>query len=403
MDLELKGTIEKLGSAFEQFKAENDARIKEIEAKGGADPLLTEKVDKINAEISKLTEMKNQLETLETVVGRRGLGGGMAADSKETKIKAFNHLMRRGDISGIKDIDVQASASTLSDPDGGFTVPEEVDAAIDRVAAKMSAMRSLATVMAISTDTYKKLVSQGGATSGWTAEKGTRSETTTPTLAEIAINTKEIYAMPCATQQLLDDSSIDIGAWLAGEVSIEFAEEEGDAFINGNGVEKPKGIGAYAMVANASYVWGKVGYIAGGHGTLLNNMDKLIDLQHALKPIYRNGASWLMNDATLGAVRKFKDGDGNYIWRPGLLEGAPDTLLSKPVVVDDNVDNIGSNKYPIFYGNFKRAYLIIDRLGTRVLRDPYTAKPYVAFYTTKRVGGGIVMYEALKALKIAAS
>ena len=400
MDLELKGTIEKLGSAFEQFKAENDARIKEIEAKGGADPLLTEKVDKINAEISKLTEMKNQLETLETVVGRRGLGGGMAADSEETKIKAFNHLMRRGDISGIKDIDVQASASTLSDPDGGFTVPEEVDAAIDRVAATMSAMRSLATVMAISTDTYKKLVSQGGATSGWTAEKGTRSETTTPTLAEIAINTKEIYAMPCATQQLLDDSSIDIGAWLAGEVAIEFAEEEGDAFINGNGVEKPKGIGAYAMVANASYTWGKVGYIAGGHSSLLNNLDKLIDVQHALKPVYRNGASWLMNDATVGVVRKFKDGDGNYIWRPGLLEGAPDTLLSKPVVVDDNVDNIGSNKCPIFYGNFKRAYLIIDRLGTRVLRDPYTAKPYVAFYTTKRVGGGIVMYEALKALKI---
>ena len=403
MDLELKGTIEKLGSAFEQFKAENDARIKEIEAKGGADPLLTEKVDKINAEISKLTEMKNQLETLETVVGRRGLGGGMAADSKETKIKAFNHLMRRGDISGIKDIDVQASASTLSDPDGGFTVPEEVDAAIDRVAAKMSAMRSLATVMAISTDTYKKLVGQGGAVSGWTSEKGTRSETATPTLAEIAINTKELYAMPYATQALLDDSRIDIGAWLAGEVAIEFAEEEGDAFINGNGVEKPKGIGAYAMVANASYTWGKVGYIAGGHSSLLNNLDKLIDVQHALKPVYRNGASWLMNDATVGVVRKFKDGDGNYIWRPGLLEGAPDTLLGKPVVVDDNVDNIGSNKYPIFYGNFKRAYLIIDRLGTRVLRDPYTAKPYVAFYTTKRVGGGIISYESIKALKISAS
>jgi len=399
--MELKETIESIGRAFEQFKAENDARLKEIEKKGSADPLLAEKVEKINADLTALGAMKKQLEAIETAVARGQYPGGGTAKDKEViaRAKAFTHLMR-GNIDSVKDMEIQASASTLSDPDGGFTVPEEVDAAIDRVAAKMSAMRSLATVMAISTDTYKKLVSQGGAVSGWTSEKGTRSETATPTLAEIAINTKELYAMPYATQALLDDSRIDIGAWLAGEVAIEFAEEEGDAFINGNGVEKPKGIGAYAMVANASYTWGKVGYIAGGHSSLLNNLDKLIDVQHALKPVYRNGASWLMNDATVGVVRKFKDGDGNYIWRPGLLEGAPDTLLSKPVVVDDNVDNIGSNKYPIFYGNFKRAYLIIDRLGTRVLRDPYTAKPYVAFYTTKRVGGGIVMYEALKALKI---
>lgn len=402
MDLELKGTIEKLGSAFEQFKAENDARIKEIEAKGGADPLLTEKVDKINAEISKLTEMKNQLETLETVVGRRGLGGGMAADSKETKIKAFNHLMRRGDISGIKDIDVQASASTLSDPDGGFTVPEEVEAQIDRVAQSVSAMRRICTVRSISTDTYKKLVNQGGAASGWVAEKGSRAETATPTLAEIAINTKEIYAMPYATQTLLDDSRVDIGAWLAEEVSTEFSEEEGEAFITGSGVEQPKGIASYTMVANASYAWGKVGYITSGHATLINNADRLIDLQHALKAVYRNGAVWLMADSTLNAIRKLKDGEGNYLWRPGLAENAPDTLLGKPVEIDDNVAAIGAGTYSVFFGNFKRAYLIVDRLGVRVLRDPYSAKPYVAFYTTKRVGGGIVMYEAIKALKISA-
>jgi HK97 family phage major capsid protein len=219
---------------------------------------------------------------------------------------------------------------------------------------------------------------------------------------EIAINTKEEYAMPAATQQLLDDSAVDIGSWLADEVGIVFDEQEGDSFINGNGVEKPKGIAAYTMVANANYAWGKVGYIAGGHATLLNNADKLIDLQHALKTSYRNGASWLMNDSTCQAVRKFKDGEGNYLWRPGLLEGAPDILLGKPVEYDDNVDDIGANKYPIFYGNFKRGYMIIDRLGTRVLRDPFTTKPYILFYTTKRVGGGIVMYEALKALKISA-
>ncbi|MEN6421664.1 MAG: phage major capsid protein [Smithella sp.] len=401
--MELKETIESIGRAFEQFKSENDARLKEIEKKGSVDPLLAEKVDKINADISALGEMKKQLEAIETAVARGQYAGGSAKDKAViARAKAFTHLMR-GNIDAIKDMDIQASASTLSDPDGGFTVPEEVDQAIDRVQGTTSAMRRLATVRSISTDTYKKLVGQGGATSGWAAEKGTRSETDTPTLKEIVINTKEIYAMPYATQTLLDDSSIDIGQWLADEVGVEFTEEEGDAFISGNGVEKPKGIAAYTMIANASYAWGKVGYIAGGHASLLNNVDKLIDLQHALKTSYRNGAAFLMNDSTCQAIRKLKDGDGNYIWRAGLQEGAPDILLGKPVEYDDNLDDIGAGKYPLFYGNFKRAYMIIDRIGTRVLRDPYTAKPYVAFYTTKRVGGGIVMYEAIKAFKIAVS
>jgi HK97 family phage major capsid protein len=402
--MELKETIESIGRAFETFKAENDARLKEIEKKGHVDPLLAEKVEKINADISALGEMKKQLEAIETAVARGQFPGGGNAKDQEViaRAKAFTHLMR-GNIESVKDINIQASASTLSDPDGGFTVPEEVDAAIDRIQGTLSSMRRLATVRGISTDTYKKLVNQGGATSGWVAEKGSRAETSTPTLAEIAINTKELYAMPYATQTLLDDSRIDIGAWLAEEVSEVFNDAEGDAFINGNGVEKPKGIAAYSMIANSSYSWGKVGYIAGGHASLLNNLDKLIDLQHALKTSYRNGAAFLMNDSTCQVIRKFKDGDGNYIWRPGLLEGSPETLLGKPIEYDDNIDDIGAGKYPIFYGNFKRAYLIIDRFGTRVLRDPYTAPPYVKFYTTRRVGGGIVMYEAIKAFKIAAS
>ena len=401
---EIKKLIEAMGRAFEEFKAQNDSRIKAIESKGYAPADLAEKVEKINADISNIAAMKRQLEAIETAVARGQFAGGGSAKDQEViaRAKAFTHLMR-GNIDSVKDINIQASASTLSDPDGGFTVPEEVDAAIDRIQGTLSSMRRLATVRNISTDTYKTLVNQGGATSGWVAEKGSRAETSTPTLAEIAINTKELYAMPYATQTLLDDSRIDIGAWLADEVSKVFDDAEGDSFINGNGVEKPKGIAAYSMVANSSYAWGKVGYIASGHASLLNNCDKLIDLQHALKTSYRNGAAFLMNDSTCQVIRKLKDGDGNYIWRPGLLEGNPDTLLGKPVEYDDNVDSIGAGKYPIFYANFKRAYLIIDRFGTRVLRDPYTAKPYVAFYTTKRVGGGIVMYEAIKAFKIATS
>lgn len=405
MSLELKETIQALGKAFDAFKAENDARLKEIEKKGVADPLLTEKVDKINADIAQISALKKQLDTLETAVAQGQFPGGGKNELDRVKAQhkdAFAKFFRKGAEGGLRDLEVQAGLSTLSDPDGGFLVPEDYEQAIDRVALSVSAMRRLATVRTIGTDTYKKLVNQGGASSGWVGEKGARAETNTPTLTEIAINTKEIYAMPAATQTLLDDSRVDIAGWLADEVSIEFSEQESEAFINGNGVEQPKGIAAYAMAANSSYVWGKVGYITSGNASLVNDLDKLIDLQHALKPVYRNGAAWLMNDATLATIRKMKDGDGNYIWVPGLKDGAPDTLLGKPVEIDDNVDDIGTGKYPIFFANFKRAYLIIDRQGVRVLRDPYTTKPYVLFYTTKRVGGGIVMYEAIKALKVSA-
>ena len=405
MSLELKETIQALGKAFDAFKAENDARLKEIEKKGAADPLLAEKVDKINADIAQISALKKQLDTLETAVAQGQFPGGGKNELDRVKAQhkdAFAKFFRKGAEGGLRDLEVQAGLSTLSDPDGGFLVPEDYEQAIDRVALSVSAMRRLATVRTIGTDTYKKLVNQGGASSGWVGEKGARAETNTPTLTEIAINTKEIYAMPAATQTLLDDSRVDIAGWLADEVSIEFSEQESEAFINGNGVEQPKGIAAYAMAANSSYVWGKVGYITSGNASLVNDLDKLIDLQHALKPVYRNGAAWLMNDATLATIRKMKDGDGNYIWVPGLKDGAPDTLLGKPVEIDDNVDDIAANKYPIFFANFKRAYLIIDRQGVRVLRDPYTSKPYVLFYTTKRVGGGIVMYEAIKALKVSA-
>lgn len=402
---ELKKTITALGKAFEEFKAENDKRLKEIQAKGGADPLLTEKVEKINAEISKISDMKKQLEAMETAIARGALpgGGGIVDKAKIEHKAAFEKWFRKGIDAGLRDLEIKASASTLSDPDGGFTVPEEMSATIDRVAGVVSAMRRLCTVQTIGTDTYKKLVSKGGASSGWVAEKGSRAETDTPTLAEIAINTKELYAMPYATQALLDDSRVDIAAWLANEVSIEFAEEEGLAFIEGDGVGEPKGLEAYSTITNGSYAWGYIGYVPTAQTATFTSADKLIDLQHALKSVYRNGAAFLMNDTTLGHIRKFKDGQGQYLWRPGLEPGAPDTLLGKPVETDDNVADIGAGAYPIYFANWKRAYLIVDRFGIRVLRDPYTAKPYIAFYTTKRVGGGIVMYEAIKALKVSAS
>lgn len=404
---DLKTTITDLGKAFETFKAENDARLKEIEAKGDADPLLKEKVDKINNEVNALAALKNQLENLETVIARGEFPGGEGSTeldkAKKEHAQAFDRFFRKGVEDGLADLEVKAAMKTSSDPDGGWLVPTEMENTIERTASVVSAMRRVSRVMSISTSAYEKLVNIGGAGSGWVGETGSRSETTTPSLKKITINAKELYANPAITQSLLDDSSLDIAAWLGGEVDIEFAEQEGDAFITGNGVEQPKGILAYDTVANASYAWGKLGYIATGAASTFTNTDKLIDLQHALKSVYRNGAVWLMSDSLQAHVRKFKDGEGNYIWRPGLELDAPNTLLGKPVEIDDNMPSISAGKFPISYGNFQRGYMIVDRIGIRVLRDPYSNKPYIHFYTTKRVGGGVIMYEAIKLLKVAAS
>jgi HK97 family phage major capsid protein len=405
---ELKDTITALGKTWEAYKAENDKQLAELKA-GKSDPVLAEKIEKINADLSAISKMKTDLEALETKVARGDFKGGdkTVIDKAKAEHKAaFEKWFRKGgegNLEALKQLSVQAGLSTLSDPDGGYvTAPPEFDTAIDRVAGTVSVMRRLATVRQIGAPEYKKLVNQGGATSGWVAEKESRSETDTPTIKEIVVNAKEIYANPGCTQTALDDATMDLAAWLADEVSIEFTEEEGAAFITGDGVAKPHGIAGYTMVANASYAFGKVGYITSGHATLINNADKLVDLQHSLKSVYRNGALWLMNDTTCGKIRLLKDGDGNYLWRPGLETGKSDTLLGKPCEYDDNLADIGAGAYPLFFGNFKRAYLIVDRIGIRILRNPFTSPPNVYFYTTKRVGGGIVMFEAMKALKVSA-
>lgn len=347
----------------------------------------------------KFADLETAIARSEFPGGGSSRGDGVSASEKE-QAKALCLLMRKGDSSGLRDLEVRAGLSSDQDPAGGFFVPEQIEATIDRVATVSSAMRRICRVRKITTGEYKRLVSQGQTDSGWVGERAARPETDTPTLAEIAIYAKELYSNPSATQVLLDDSSFPADEWLTEEISTEFDEQEGESFITGNGVEKPKGIAAYEMVANASYAWGKVGYIAGGHATLLNNVDKLFDLQHSLKPTFRANGTFLMNDLTLSVIRKMKDGEGRYIFQPGLQAGTPDTLLGKPVEIDDNVDDIAAGKYPIFFADFKRAYLIIDRLGIRLLRDPYSEKGKVFFYCTKRVGGGLISYEGIKALRI---
>jgi len=355
-----------------------------------------------------LEELHAQVDSLEVILGRRGLGGGgwsAGAESAKEHKAAFNSWARQGgnDVE-LRRLEVAAGLNTTNDPDGGFLVPDELAREIDRQATASVAMRRLASIVKISAGEYKRPMSLGGAAGGWVAEMDDRDETDSPELSLFQPAMAEIFAMPSVTQKLLDLSDFDVERWLMDEIMAVITEKEGEAFITGDGVGKPKGIvDADKMVANANWVYGKTGFVAGGHATLLNNVDRLIDLQHALKPIYRQNGTWLMNDSTFAVIRKLKDGDGNYIWRPGVLEGAPDMLLGKPVEIDDNMPSIGENAFPIAFGDFKRAYTVVDhKNGIRMLRDPYTKKGFVRFYCTKRLAGGVSNYEAIKFLKIAA-
>lgn len=402
MSLELKKLVEDINATFETFKAENDKRIDALEKNQG-DILNEIKVDKINAALTDMESMKRQLQDIEAAANRPHLGGDTAVEQAKAEHKqGFINFMRTGEDGNLRDLEVQAKLTTQSDPDGGYITPEEVDSMVSRAEADIVAMRSLALVVPVGSATYKKIHNVGGSTSGWVGEEETRPETGTPSLKALDFPTMEVYAEPHATQGMLDDAAFDVEQWLADEVSIEFAEQEGAAFITGDGVNKPRGILDYPTVANSSYSWGNLGFITSGQASALNSVDPIIDLVHSLKRGYRNGGAFIMNDLTLAAIRKLKDVAGNYIFQPGLTAAAPETILNKPVEIDDNMPDIAANAFAVAFGNFRRGYIITDRMGIRVLRDPFTSKPYVKFYTTKRVGGGVANFEAIKLMKIAA-
>lgn len=395
-----KAMFAELQKGFEAFKAEHTEQLAEIKT-GFADVVRAEKVDRINADVSK---MQKALDDAIAKVAALQVGGGGAAVSPDAAAhsKAFGQFFRKGVEGNLHELEVKAGLTTQSDPDGGYVVPEQMETAIDRVLGTVSAVRGLARVIDISGSTYKKLVTTSGAASGWVDEGEARPETATPTLSALEFPTKELYATPGATQRTLDDAVVDIEAWLAEEVSIEFAEQEGSAFINGDGVSQPRGILGYDTVTNASWSWGKVGFVVTGAAAdfaASDPLDAVIALTHSLKQGYRNNASFLMADAVQESVRKFKDGQGNYLWQPPAQLGQPATLLGKAVATDDNMPGVGANAFPIAFADWQRAYLIVDRMGIRILRDPYTNKPNVMFYVTKRVGGGIGHFEAIKLLK----
>ncbi|MDQ0349743.1 phage major capsid protein [Ancylobacter vacuolatus] len=391
-----------LRRTVEAFKAEQEKALADIRKKVD-DPVQTEKVERINADISRHTAALDEINAAIAALKLGGGGGGAPNADVQAHAHAFESYFRRDVKDGLRDLEVKAGLTSQSNPDGGFVVPTTMEATIDRVLGTVSALRSASRVITISTGSYTKDVNMGGAGAGWVGEEDARTETETPKLKSTEFPVAELYAEPYATQIVLDDARIDIEQWLADEVSTTFAEMEGASFITGNGVKKPRGLLSYDMVANASYAWGKLGFIVSGAAAAFATSapaDALIEVFHALKAGYRNNANWLMSDVTVGSLRKMKDGQGNYLWAPPTTPEAPSTILGKPVITDDNMPSVAANAFPIAFGDFQRGYLVIDRAGIRVLRNPYKVNGKVAFYTTKRVGGGVQNFEAIKLLKI---
>jgi HK97 family phage major capsid protein len=403
---EVKKLFEDLQVGFNEFKTKNDERLKQIEQKGSADVVTTQAVETINA---KLGEMQAKLD-LKIVEGKRpiikgydGLDREITAAETEHR-KGWQGYFRKGNETGLRELEEKA-LSVGTNSDGGFLVPVQLEQNITRIVTDVSAIRPLAQVISISTGLYEKPINLTGANSGWVGEQTARPQTNTPVLNRLAFPVHEMYAMPGATQTLLDDANINVEQWLADEVRIEFARAEGAAFVNGDGVAKPRGFMNQSFVADASYAWGTPGYVAtGADGVFIAGVtqaDCLIDLVYALKPDYRSNGRWIMNKASLGRVRKLKDTTGQYLWQPPLQLGQPASILGYGLTEAEDMPAFatGGGSFPIAFGDFRSAYLIVDRIGIRVLRDPFTAKPFVLFYTTKRVGGGVQNYEAYKVLK----
>lgn len=315
-----------------------------------------------------------------------------------------DRYLRRGLETGVE----LKSFTGVTGAEGGFAVPREIDAVIDTMLKSISPIRSIANVVQTGSAGYRKLITSGGTPSGWASEAAARPLTATPTFTEIAPPMGELYANPAASQAMLDDAAFDVENWLAGEIAREFARAEGAAFIAGDGVNKPKGFltQATATTADATRPVGTLQYIAAGAAggfAASNPADKLVDLVHALRAPYRQGAVFVMNAATLAMVRKFKTSDGAFLWQPALSEAQPQSLLGYPVVEAEDMPAIAADSLSIAFGNFQAGYVIADRGETAILRDPYTNKPFVHFYATKRIGGAVVNSEAIKLMKFAAT
>lgn len=449
LETELKTTIDNIGRAHADFKAECDKLYLRSDKLAPAikDALGEMKLDKLGQAIDDLTGKKEDLEKrikadrerideLEKKLNRPGLDAGDGSKDEAKAIADFNvqaksiarerglpqpadatpeqyrayksgmqKMLRQGD-KGLTD-DERKAMSVGVDPDGGYFVTPDTSGRIVSRVFDLSPIRQIANVQAISSDRLEGIEDVNEASGGWVGETGTRSDTNTPQVGKYEIPAHEMYAQPKATQKLLDDSAVDIEAWLSGKVGDKLARIEGAAFVVGNGVAKPRGFTTYttAATADSSRAWGQLEHvISGANGAFAasNPADVLFTLEGAFKPAYLMNAKWVTRRSVITAVRKFKGSDNNYLWQPGLAAGKPATLIGYPIVMAEDMPTLATGSLSMALGDFNMGYQIVDRLGIRVLRDPYTDKPYVKFYTTKRTGGAVVQFEAIKFISFTA-
>jgi HK97 family phage major capsid protein len=393
---EITERVNSLGAAWEQFKHVNDARLRDLERKGHADPLYSEHLHHIS---HALDHYKSRLDQIETAIDRPAFEGAehkaLAPEQGQYR-KAFCNYLRKGMDAGLEAWASKA-LSVGSDPDGGYLVTPTMSQKIVSAIFETSPLRQVASIETISTDALELLDDHDQAAAGWTAETSSVSDTNTPQVAKRNIPVHELYAQPKATQKLVDDAAIDIEAWIAAKVADIFSRKENTAFISGNGVGQPRGILTYT----AGTDWGQIVQIDSGTDGAVT-ADGLIKVFYALKDAYMKRATFLMNRSVVQAARLLKDTTNQYLWQPGLAAGTPDTMMGVPVVMASDMPVAATDSLSVAVGDFESAYQIVDRSGISILRDPFTDKPFVKFYTTKRVGGDVINFDAIKLLKLAA-
>lgn len=430
----LADTITKLNTAFEEFKRTNDERLAEIKAKGSADPLLEAKLDRINKEIDTLSELKSRLEKIEGKLARPGVLAGSDGEPRPSPEsvaykQAFLHWVRNpGDPErrsvlqmrarelrkvesqafGDDDFEMRATqVVTSTGSAGGFALPEVIERAIARLSLDISPIRQIATVRTVGSPDYKELFDIGGAAFEWVGEGGTRSQTNTPDLAEVAPTFGMASAKPQASEESLDDLFFDVEDWLVRSAAEAIAAGEGAAFVNGNGTNRPTGFLAGptpVATADSGRAFGTLQYIPSGQAAALpTTIDVFLDMVYALRARYRANARWVTNKLVLAALRKYKDTTNQYLWQPSTQAGEPATFLGYPVTEAEDMPSVAANAFPIAFGDFRDGYLIVDRVGMRITRDEITTPGFVKFYIRKRVGGKLRNTQAIKLLKIAAS
>lgn len=385
-----KTLIAQIQAAVQEMRSTSEARLEKIEAK--IDPLDVQKYNKINEDVSALESSLNGVMEQLAASKLGGNGAGLANPEHTDQLKAY---IRKG-----VEPTVQAAISEGTDTAGGFIVPIEWDRTISDKLKLRSPIRENAQVITVGDRGFLRVYNDGVIGSGWVGETAARPETSTPGLATLQFDLGEIYANPAVTQRMLDDAGFDIEQWLTSEVDGEFAIQENIAFLSGNGFNKPFGVLTYVTgAANAAkHPWGAITATTVA-GTTAVTGDELLTLASTLPSEREMGAKWYMSRASLFNLRKLKDGQGNYLWQPSYVAGQPATLAGYPVVEVSGMPAMTTGQVSVLFGNMEQTYLVIDRLGTRVLRDPFTNKPYVHFYTTKRVGGGVQNPEWMKAIK----